>query len=940
MATRPSHSFGNLLRTYRTAAGLTQEELAARAGMSTRGISDLERGVRQTPYRGTIELLAEALQLTSPQRIAFVKAASSRRRSAVSSVDAPTTPRGALSPMVGRRDELALLQRLLSGAGPPVVLLAGEPGMGKTRLLREVAALGRASGWTVLEGSCSRRGGQGLYAPLLEALEGRMHAQPREFLRADLEGCTWLVRLLPELAEQGLLPLPTVQVSPEQERRLLFAAVARYLTTIAGSAGTLLVLDDLQWAEADVLDLLLTLLRTAPEIRVVGAYRSTEITLHDPLATLIADLVQAEMVRQADLSPLATEEAGALLRVVLAERSGSEEAMIERVLARAGGVPFFLISCVRALQAGVLDADEGAKTLPWDLQQTIRQRVVVLPEVAQELLLVAAVVGRVIPGGVLVAAATQSEPEVLTALDAACQARLLIEEAGTYQFAHDLIREVVENDLSAMRRQSLHRQVARAWEQTSKVPLPEVLAYHYSQAGELALALGHLMRAAERARAAGAHRQEATLLEQAMVFAEQTGQRQVALDLRIRRGNALWGASLWAEAKAELIGVLANLSAEQNTLRTEVLTTLAEVHHWLLDVPGTRREAREALHLAERIGRDDLAARAMTALALAESSDGQTQASLEYVLQAIVRAGDAHLAELASGVMLSGMLQYWLGHFQDAVASNSRALDLARRSYDTPSMVQALGNLGLALSSTGRYAEAFETFGEARRVAHERGTRQWLARAMAMCGGVHLELFDFAGAEALAQEAREVSRSVHWPFAETSAGIDLLMNFARRGEVGQAERLVAEVAQAVATSQGAHGWLWRLRFATAKGELALARGAWDEAARVAEEVIVQGHRLGRVKYQARGLEIRAQALGALGQVHEAIVLLQSAVDLVRTTGDPALFLHAAGPLLSLSGNDVLFVEAQARARAIVQALPDKDLIDRFLRAEAVRPLTK
>jgi predicted ATPase len=440
--------------------------------------------------------------------------------------------------VVGRRDELTLLQRLLSGAGPPVVLLAGEPGMGKTRLLREAATQGRAAGWTVLEGSCSRRGGQGLYAPLLEALEGKILAQPQELLRADLEGCTWLVRLLPELAEQGLLSLPAVRVSPEQECRLLFAAVARYLTTIAGSAGTLLVLDDLQWAGADALDLLLALLRTAPALRVVGAYRTTEVTMHDPLFTLIADLVRGELVRQVELGPLATEEARTLLRAVLAERSGSAEAMIERVLARAGGVPFFLMSCVRAFQAGVLTADEGARTLPWDLQQTVRQRVAALPEVAQELLLVAAVAGRVIPGEVLVAAARQPEREVLTALDAACQARLLIEEEETYQFAHDLIREVVENDLSAMRLRTLHRQVALAWEQGSKVPPPEVLAFHYSQAGELAVALGHLMRASERARAAGAHRQEATLLGQAIAFAEQTGQQQLALDLRMRRGNA------------------------------------------------------------------------------------------------------------------------------------------------------------------------------------------------------------------------------------------------------------------------------------------------------------------------------------------------------------------------------------------------------------------
>jgi tetratricopeptide (TPR) repeat protein len=293
-----------------------------------------------------------------------------------------------------------------------------------------------------------------------------------------------------------------------------------------------------------------------------------------------------------------------------------------------------------------------------------------------------------------------------------------------------------------------------------------------------------------------------------------------------------------------LTGVLEQLSAGQETQRTELLTILAEIDHWLLDIPSLRREAGEALRLAEQIGRDDLAARAMMALAQADSSDGQTQASLSHVRRALARAGDAHPTELASGVMLASMLEYWLGHFQDAVESSRRVLDL------------------------------------------------------------------------------------------------LLLNFARRGEVGRAERLVNEVAQAVATSQGAHGWLWRLRFATAKGEIALARGAWEEAADEAEEAIMQSRRTGRLKYQARGLEIGARALAALGRVHEAMALLRSAVDLARSTGDPAMFLRAATALLSLSGDDALLVEARARAQAIVQALPDEDLIDRFRAAEAVRSLMR
>jgi tetratricopeptide (TPR) repeat protein len=425
-----------------------------------------------------------------------------------------------------------------------------------------------------------------------------------------------------------------------------------------------------------------------------------------------------------------------------------------------------------------------------------------------------------------------------------------------------------------------------------------------------------------------------------MTFAGQTGQRELALDLRVRRGKAFSGATLWAEAEAELTAVLEQLSAPQETLRTQVLTILAEMHPWMPhpDIPRTRREAREALKLANQLGRDDLAARAMTALALADSSDGQPQAALEHIRQALSRAENIHLTGLASSVTSASMFEYWLGHFRDAVESSRHAVDLARQSYDTFSMAQALGILGLALSGQGRYAEAFEAFEQARSVAQERETRPWLARALACCGGVHLDLYDFAGAESLAQEAREVSRSVRWFQSEVSAGIDLLLNFARRGEVGRTERLVDEVAQVVAVAQGTHGWLWRLRFATARGEIALARGAWEEAASLAEEVIAQSRRTGRLKYEACGLEIRARALAVLGRTHEAIALLQNAVDLARATGDPAMFLRAATALLSLAGNDALLAEAQDRTRAIVQALPNDDLTRHFLHAEAITAL--
>jgi transcriptional regulator with XRE-family HTH domain len=166
--------FGTLLRRYRLAAGLTQEELAERARLSVRAITDLERGARRVPRKDTVHLLATALALPARERSAFE--ATARRRLAPSSALPPLAPSaqtgGPLPPLVGRAGELALLERHLAGAGPPVLLLAGEPGIGKSRLLHEAARRAAARGWQVVQGGCSRRGSQEPYAPLLAA-QGR-----------------------------------------------------------------------------------------------------------------------------------------------------------------------------------------------------------------------------------------------------------------------------------------------------------------------------------------------------------------------------------------------------------------------------------------------------------------------------------------------------------------------------------------------------------------------------------------------------------------------------------------------------------------------------------------------------------------------------------------------------------------------------------------------
>ncbi len=501
MSRQDGPSFGAVLRSYWRAAGLTQEALAERAGVSGRTIADLERGVNRTPRQDTLRLLATALRLAPPTRDIFEGAASAARspRPLTTSPGGPATVGIHRPPVVGRQRDLALVEQHVAGSGPPVVLFSGEPGIGKTRLLQEACRRAARDGWMVVQGGCHRRGGQEPYAPLQDALERHVRERSPSQLRDDLRGCAWLVRLLPELARGPIEPVPAWTLPPEQERRLMWLAVARFLATIAGPAGTLLVLDDLQWAGADALDLLATLARGATDtrLRIVGAYRDTEVTPLAPLATVLADLAHTGLVTHRRLAPLAPADA---LQVIAGVLPGDQDAgqIREQIVQRAGGVPFFLVSFAEAQRATT--GENPGEAVPWHIEHSIRQRMHALAAWAREVVEIAAVAGRECSPTLLAATAARPLRAVGSALQAACHARLL-EDAGTtaYRFAHDVIREVVEADLGPARRMILHRDIARALEEASGEPPLESLAYHYTQGQDHAQAALWLERAGDRA---------------------------------------------------------------------------------------------------------------------------------------------------------------------------------------------------------------------------------------------------------------------------------------------------------------------------------------------------------------------------------------------------------------------------------------------------------
>lgn len=487
-------SFGRLLRRQRLAAGLTQEELAERAHLSVRGISDLERGVNITPRRGTVELLVDALQLTESTRREFEAAA---RDTFVAVVEGTLLENGShdvhVPALVGRQAEVDTIRNHLAAGEARVLVFGGEPGIGKSRLLQEEIALAEAGGYTVVQGDCQRRSASEAYAPLPEALMGYLSKRSKAQLKATLQGCAWLVRLLPELTGVTETAVSPEELSSDQERRLMFSAVSRLLGNIAGPAGTLLVLDDLQWAGPDLFDLLSALVATVPMLRIACAYRDTETDAQHPLSVWLADMARLRRVQHRELRPLPQEHAAELLDFLLGEEQDERTSVQETVVQRAGGVPFFLVSYADGLRSGMVGTEAE---IPWDLAQGLRQRVNALPEDSREALSAAAVIGRSAALPLVTAVLNWTEDEAIRAFEAARRDGLLVEERdAVYRFRHDVIRDVVDADLGGARRMMLHRRTAEILQQGEGEPPVDLLAYHWSRSGNTEKAIEWLERA-------------------------------------------------------------------------------------------------------------------------------------------------------------------------------------------------------------------------------------------------------------------------------------------------------------------------------------------------------------------------------------------------------------------------------------------------------------
>jgi len=630
---------GQLLQRYRSLAGLTQEGLAEKAGYSADYVGKLERDQRELPT-AALDRLATVLGLADQERAALAAAR-----------DKPL-PGGSL---VGRDAEMTEIRRHLAGLGPPVLMFAAEPGMGKTRLLEEAASRAARSGWAIARGACQRRP-LDPYAPLTGALTDLLERMPDHDRAEALQQAGQLNLLLPELASAST-DWVGVSGHPEHQRRLLFNSVANGLRAAAGQAGTLLILDDLHWAGPDALDLLTTLLTAPgpPPIRLIGAYRNSETPAR--LDEFIADLARALLIQVIELPPLSDVEAERLLIQLAPVRPGMPSAL-PAIVRRAGGVPFFLVSYVDDL--GHESQSLPPLTVPWTVAKVVRQRVLALPGAVQQLLDVAAVIGRVVPHRLLVQVTGSSDEEVLHAVEAALEARLLAEDGPCYSFTHDLIRETIEHGLSAGRRRLLHRRIGETLEREPDAPA-ESLALHFGLSGD-DKATRYLELAGRQAQQRLAFAAAANFFNQAAERLQRTGRQADAVPVIEQQGVSLHRAGRHGEAISVLERALAGYQSggDENGVH-RVTGHLADAHFRLGTSGADLGELADIglVHLVQDIGSHAAMTRwqGLFRLLFAQGSYGQMVTVGRSLVEAGRTAGNAELEAFGAGVQGAGLIR-------------------------------------------------------------------------------------------------------------------------------------------------------------------------------------------------------------------------------------------------------------------------------------------
>ncbi len=763
MSVNGFRTFASLLKSHRGAAELTQEELAGRAGLGTRTISNLERGINKAPYRATVRRLADALGLSDEDLTRF--AASARRPPKHPSDGSRMAVEGGFlgalpaAHLVAREQELERVLRALEAAQEGLgrlVLLTGEPGIGKTRLAQEAGVRAWEGGFMVASGRCYEAQSGVPFYPFLEAL-GTLYEDAPQRVRGHVpERWPYLARLLPDhfpLAASG---------SSEEAQRLL-RSVTGFVRELSAERPVVLFLDDLHHADGASVDLLAHLARYTRTDRVllVGTYREAEAG--PDLRRAARELDREQLVEKVRVRRLGREETAELMSDRL---DGAEvpEQFSGRVFDRTGGNPFFTVEILKSLiERGDLFLREGRwfrkdmqdLAAPESVSEAILERVSRLNPRTRQTLEEASVLGQEFRFEDLMTVVDLGEHDAEEALEEAEASGLIWAAKVRYAFDHALTQQTLYPGLSPVRRRRLHMAAGEGMERLGeKVRQKRAaeISRHFAQGSSPERALPYALLAGEEAEAAFAPAEAEQQYRTALNLAEEVGDDPSSAEALERLGGLLVTTVRYDEALVALERAsdihrtrknpedmsrveariahahfrqgtkdegAARLSAYLTSLDKPdasegVRRAMAALYCALARVYFTRHRysesleaARRAAILAREVGAVGLLADAEMARGTALLFDDAPDEGVEALEKAVLLAEDSNALDALDTALLCLHMVYMMrGDFDRSHEHAERGAAIAKKTGDTDLLAFHTANLGLQLFCLGDWRKA------------------------------------------------------------------------------------------------------------------------------------------------------------------------------------------------------------------------------------------
>lgn len=804
--------FRVVLRRYRIAAGLSQQELAERAGLSLRAISDLERGVKTRPRPYTARQIADALQLPAVERVAFLETASGVVAQPASHDGVgiqPTEARGSphlvsgaflgslpTGALVARDDELAhmlaSIDAVLRGEGR-LIMLAGEPGVGKTRLAQEVTVAVRDRGFLLATGRCYDGQRSAALSPFLEVMVGLQRAAPPALGDAIVRRWPYLVRLLPDGLEGS-----STSERPEDPRRLYWALTG-FVSALAEIAPVALLFDDLHWADSESIDLLVHLARHTHDRRVLllGTFREREADHPHPLHEALYELDREGLLHRIPVRRLHSKGTAALTAVFMGSVQAPAD-LAQLIHERTDGNAFFVQQVVRDLmerRAAAKGHTDWTITLPESVRAAIRFRVARLPEPTREALGAASVLGQTFFFDDLLAMTGKLEPELEASLRDASAAGLVREgDADSYTFDHFLTQQALYEDLPGRERRKLHLAAGTALE-----GLPEQqrnrraaeLAWHFRRAMDAPRAFTWTMRAGE-------------LAEEVFAWGEAERHYRTALELVGESVGQVQEAKTW-----ERLGtVLQGLARHDEALAA--LEQAAALYHRQRDRDGEGR-------VVARIGR----------VHVMHGTPEEGVSRISPVLDALAASGSPPSLSALWAALAD--LNAHLGRWEAQLEAANRAVESAASVRD---LAQAHVERGVVLTFLLRSGDAVQALQEAARLAEEIGDLTDLHKANQLMVGPEVSRGRFPAAVDAGKRTFEVAERLYDPdlisLACSSRAQALLW-------VGRWDDAAADIERALSLGRQIGAWDATAFALLQYGHLCIFRGDLEEAGRALEE---------------------------------------------------------------------------------------------------------